>query len=229
MIARLPGNSRDRVRWTACFAVALLLHVAGAAALIARWDDSELTANPSVITIDLAPVAAAPEITPADIPIGPQQVETAPQDPAPPPPHDLAIEPPKPPQKPPEKKKVAKLTSAPTPAEQRAPMAVAPMAGAGSHNPDAMPNWKSQLVAQIERHKRYPADARGESGIAQVAFSVDRGGRVHNSRIVRSSGSSVLDHDALTWIERSQPLPPPPADVAGALIPITVPLRYNYR
>jgi protein TonB len=46
---------------------------------------------------------------------------------------------------------------------------------------------------------------------------------------VRGSGSSLLDRDALDWVERSQPLPPPPPDMSGALIPITVPLRYNFR
>jgi protein TonB len=92
-----------------------------------------------------------------------------------------------------------------------------------------VPNWKARLVAQIERHKRYPATAesRGEQGTAQVAFSVDRHGGVHGAHLVRSTGSLALDSDALAWLARAAPLPPPPPEVSGALIPIVVPLRYR--
>ena len=72
---------------------------------------------------------------------------------------------------------------------------------------NALPNWKSALVAQIERYKRYPSQARArQSGVAPVAFSVDRSGGVHHARIVRSSGSSRLDQATLAWVERAQPL-----------------------
>ena len=109
--------------------------------------------------------------------------------------------------------------------------AAAPAPGAVSPNSNALPNWKSALVAQIERHKRYPdeARARGDHGVAQVAFSVDRSGGLHDARIVHSSGSALLDRDALAWLHRSQPLPPPPPEIRGARIPIVVPLRYDIR
>src|SRR5262249_53066937 len=92
-------------------------------------------------------------------------------------------------------------------------------------------NWKSQLVARLERYKRYPSEAqsRGEYGVAQLAFSVDRSGGVHNARIVRSSGSSILDRETLTLAERAQPRPPPPPEITGSQIPVVVPIRYNAR
>ena len=92
-----------------------------------------------------------------------------------------------------------------------------------------MPNWKTQLVAKLERSKRYPSEAHGDHGTAQLAFSIDRQGGVHNARIVRSSGSSALDHETLALVHRAQPLPPPPPEVPGAQIPIVVPIRYNAR
>jgi protein TonB len=52
---------------------------------------------------------------------------------------------------------------------------------------------------------------------------------VHNARIVRSSGSSILDRETLTLAERAQPLPPPPPEITGTQIPIVVPIRYNAR
>jgi protein TonB len=128
-------------------------------------------------------------------------------------------------------RKLADLNSAPPKAEHAATRAVAPSPGAPSRDPNAVPNWKSELVARLQRYKRYPgeAQARGEEGVAQVAFSVDRGGGVHNARIVRSSGSSLLDRATLDLIARAQPLPAPPADIHGAQIAIVVPINYNLR
>ena len=125
----------------------------------------------------------------------------------------------------------ASLASAPSPAEKRAARAAAPAPGAVSHNPSALPNWRSELVSRLERYKRYPpeAQARGEHGVAQLAFSVDRSGGVHHARIARSSGSSLLDSATLAMVERAAPLPPPPAELAGPQIAISVPIRYDMR
>jgi protein TonB len=142
--------------------------------------------------------------------------------------------PPKPIEKPKEKKPKqthASLASAPSTAEQQAERAAAPAPGASSHNPSAVPTWKSQLVSQLERSKRYPSEARsrGEQGVVQLAFNIDRHGGVHDVHIVRSSGSELLDRETLAMVERAQPLPAPPAELAGAEIPIVVPIRYNIR
>ncbi len=238
------------LHWAAGLLLAVGFHAAGAAALLARWNDSaDLVANAPLIMIDLAPVSVAPTTIPTELP--PDQVESKLVEPTPEPetpkpqielPPDPAPQPEltaTPPQKPPEKKvekkkpkqREASIARAPSTADIKADRAAAPMPGASARDADAMPNWKSRLVAQIERSKRYPseAQARGEQGVAQVSFNVDRGGGVHNARVVRSSGSSILDRDAIAWLERAQPLPPPPAEVPGAQIPLTVPLRYNLR
>jgi periplasmic protein TonB len=246
----LPVRWPEGARWVACFALAVVFHVAGAAALLARLDDnSDLVANAPVITIELAALPVAPETTPNEIPPGPLQQEAEPEPEAQKPlekqlelPPDSKAEPlqavappsPKVVEKPREKKpkqKHASLASAPSSAESKSERAAAPMPGANSGNPNAVPNWKSQLVAQLERNKRYPPEAqsRGEQGIAQLAFSVDRSGGVHNARIIRSSGSSALDQATLAMVARATPLPPPPPEITGSQIPITVPIRYNVR
>jgi protein TonB len=122
----------------------------------------------------------------------------------------------------------AGIEGAPPHADRKATLAAA-LTGVAAHDPAAVPDWKARLVAQIERHKRYPAaaEAHGEQGTAQVAFSVDRRGGVHGARLVHSTGSPVLDGDALAWLARAAPLPPPPPEVSGALIPLVVPLRYR--
>ena len=237
----------EALRWGACFALALSFHAAGAAALLARWsEDTDLVANAPLIMIELAALPVAPDVKPTEVPPGPQQIEARPepeqQKPVektvelPPEPQAeplLAVTPPpKQVEKPAEKKlrqKHASVTSAPSTAENKAEHAAAPMPGASSHNPDAVPNWKSQLVARLERYKRAPTEAPNASGIATLAFSVDRSGGVHRARIARSSGSSLLDAETLALVERAAPLPPPPPEISGAQIAIVVPIRYNMR
>jgi protein TonB len=230
--ALLGDSGGDYARWGICFALVVGLHVAGVAALLAHNDDDDLVANPPVITIDLSPLAVSPDIVPTDVPVGPQQVETLPdEEPPPPPPPEVSVQPPEPPKKPPQKKKVVKQTTAPARAERHAEVAAAPSAGAFGRNPNAAPNWRSQLVATLERNKRYPSEAqsRGDHGVAQLAFSVDRQGGVHNAHIMRSSGSSILDNETLAMVHRASPLPPPPPEVPGGQISIVVPIRYNVR
>ena len=238
------GRWPEAARWGACFVFAVAFHAAAAAALFARWsEDSDLVANAPVIMVDLAPVAVSPNIT-NDVSPGPPQPDSEPEPEPKKPiekielPADLqaepvvAMPPPKPVEQPKEKRpkqKHASLASMPSRADQQANQAAAPMPGASSRNSNAAPNWKTQLVAALERQKRYPSEARGDQGTAQLAFNVDRQGGVHNARVTHSSGSSVLDHEALSLVQRAQPLPPPPPEVPGAQIPIVVPIRYNAR
>jgi protein TonB len=57
-------------------------------------------------------------------------------------------------------------------------------------------------VALLERNKRYPgtAQSRREQGVAQIFFSLDGQGRVIDSRVVRSSGATSLDEEALALL-----------------------------
>jgi len=197
-------------------------------------------------TIERPPPPQHAEATPAPAPLEPVETTAA----LPPEPKDelqlVAAPPPKPSEKsvekpvekrvekPAEKKRQQKhttLASMPSAAEKKAAREAAPVRGAASRNPDAAPNWRSSLVARLERYKRYPPEAqsRGEHGVAQLAFRVDRSGGVHTPRIVRSSGSSLLDAATLALVERAAPLPPPPPELTGAQIAVVVPIQYNSR
>jgi len=145
-----------------------------------------------------------------------------------------AMPPPRPatrPQRAKPRQRHASLASAPSAATHRAARAAAPAPGATRRDSNAVPNWKSRLVARLERYKRYPdqAERRGEHGVVQIAFDIDRRGGVHDVRILRSSGSPLLDRATLALPRRAAPLPPPPSDIAGRRIPIVVPIRYNIR
>ena len=233
----------EAVRWGTCLLLALSVHAAGAVALLVQWNDSsDLVANAPVIMIELAPVPVAPDVTPSQLPPGPQQADAQPETESPNEKieikTDLAKEaelpatPPPPIEKPQEKKlrqKHASLASAPSTAEH-GPHVRQLRRRAQLHNPDALPNWKSALVARLERYKRYPAEAN------RVARTVLRSSRLVSTEAaactctyMRSSGSSLLDRETVALAERASPMPPPPPEVAGTQIPIVVPIRYNTR
>jgi protein TonB len=234
----------ESLLWGACFTLAVCIHGAGAAALLAKWSESaDPGASSPVVMIDLAPVAAAPEVIPTDMPpdqvasrAEEPQVEPEPEKPIekvelPPPeePKPEVVLPPPPPkkvEKPKEKPKKKSVAAAPAAAPQRADRAAAPMPG-GSRESNA--SWRSQLVARLERYKRYPSEARGDAGVAQVAFRVDRSGGVHGVRIARSSGSSLLDRETLALVDRAQPMPTPPSDISDSELSVIAPVRYNAR
>jgi periplasmic protein TonB len=116
--------------------------------------------------------------------------------------------------------------------EQTAAIAAAPTQGQPNPNASkALPTWKTQIIALLERNKRYPAAAqsRHQQGIAQVSFSLDRQGRLIESRIVRSSGAAALDEEALALLHRAQPFPKPPEELTGQYVGLTVPIRFNLK
>jgi protein TonB len=127
----------------------------------------------------------------------------------------------------------APTTSAPQALpEQTAALPAAPAQGRMTPtNSNAVPTWKTQIVALLERNKRYPpaAQSRREQGTAQVFFSLDRQGRVIDSRLVRSSGASALDEEALALLRRAQPFPPPPTELPGERVDVNVPIRFNLK
>jgi protein TonB len=85
--------------------------------------------------------------------------------------------------------------------------------------------WQSAVLAHLNRFKRSPG---GGSGVATVAFVIDRAGHVLSARLVRSAGSAMLDAEALTLPRRASPVPSPPAGVgSGGILSLTVPVRFN--
>jgi protein TonB len=93
------------------------------------------------------------------------------------------------------------------------------------------PSWQASLVRQIQRFKRYPAEAqsRNEQGVVLLGFTLDRNGQVLAHNIARSSGYADLDNEVMAMIMRAQPLPPFPANMTQPRIDLTVPIRFSLR
>jgi len=142
----------------------------------------------------------------------------------------LAALPPKPE---PEPKPADDISSPETTAPSTPPVTPGAVAAAPTQgqlvvtNSNARTTWSRQVVALIERNKRYPTGARGAVGTTQLAFSLDRQGRVTESRIVKSSGNVVLDNEVLDLVKRAQPFPRAPAEMPGEKFPLNVPIVFT--
>jgi protein TonB len=231
--AALDGS--DVRRWAVSAVVVLGLHAA-AATMLLTWQDVVAVGEPSdAIVVDLAPFATPPSDTVEDLPMGPKQEEAE----APPPPKQEDVE-----QKPEEKIDVLP-TPAPSvavpPPEPITPKppepSPVPAAPATTAPPPArasqaqISKWQRDIVTQLERHKAYPPAARerGEIGVVQLAFSIDRKGHLVSSAIVKSSGYTALDQETIATVRRAQPFPVPPAGIDGAKFDFTVPMKFNIR
>jgi protein TonB len=227
---------RDAIRWSVCFAVVIAAHGAAALALLRNApSDSDFDAGAPVVMIELPEAPAAFATPPTELAPGPTEPET---EQAPPPKEET---------KPPEEVAEVALPEPEPPrpeplAEQKPPTAMPsvsmvptmpapPVAGAAVEPSAAVHRWESALVAHIERFKRYPAEARarGQHGLARVAFTIDRDGWVRESRILETSGSLELDRESLAMLARAQPMPKPPSQVQTGELSFVVPIRFNIR
>lgn len=117
-------------------------------------------------------------------------------------------------------------SSASSPSQTTAPPSLpAPPAPRLASN--ARDSWQGRLLAHLEKHRRYPANARSGriQGTAYVAFRMNRSGAVISASIQRSSGSSILDQAALATVRRAQPLPAIPADMPDE-VDLAVPVEF---
>jgi protein TonB len=85
-------------------------------------------------------------------------------------------------------------------------------AGGSSHaSVMSAANFAGLVVAQLNRHKFYPAAARaaGVTGTVGVVFTIGPSGRVVSQSVTRSSGYDVLDSAARTIMSAIHTPPPP--------------------
>jgi periplasmic protein TonB len=209
--------------------IAFVVAVA-AAAMLLTWTRYTAARPPeSLHLFDVAPPAAPPEPE-RETPPGPEQVQRE----KPQPKLDQpAIDPPKvviPSDNP-------MPIAAPEPAVDPGPPAketTAPEsrpAPPAAQSSDAKPSWQGQVLAALNRVKRYPREAafRRQTGVPYIRFAMDREGRVLSATLERSSGVRALDAEALALPKRAQPLPKPPEEVAGARIELVVPVEFFMR
>jgi protein TonB len=124
----------------------------------------------------------------------------------------------------------AEATATPsTEAIPEGPRSVAPMQGTGESARRVRATWQKELLAHLDKHKRYPAERSQKSAEILVSFALDRMGHVLSTSIVKGSGDAAFDQAALAMVRRSDPVPPPPPLVADDGLNFTLPVIFRVK
>jgi len=204
-------DPRDLRRWAIAAAIVLGVHFVAIAAYLYVHEPNDIgddstpvsvEMSPSDDTVDQAEVAPVPEVQQQQIQQPPPQDAPTVMAP-PPPPEQVQQQPPAPPE----------------PARVKG--------GA----PHIATSWETTLIRRLEQLKRYPpgSQARNEEGVVMLSFSIDHTGRLLAHQIAASSGHPDLDREAMSMIERAQPLPPFPADMTQDSLDLTVPIKFSLK
>ncbi len=214
-----PARVAERQAATHGAIASVLIH---AAVIAAVWIAAHSIRS---ISIDQPQGAIAPiEVALEDAPPKVQhaKIEPAPkQQPAPlpksPNPSEFAAAPPIE-QAPPQPERVIEQPPA-------APVTPGPPAPANSKARDS---YIATLVAWLNRHKKYPTQARRDrvQGVTVVRFTINPDGAVVASAITRSSGHPVLDEAALEVFARANPVPAIPESISRGPLTLTVPIEF---
>jgi TonB family protein len=255
----LESRGRLLRRWIAAGTIMGALHVGGGALALMTWPEEETDAEPEgAFLIELAPMAVSPKDDSLSLPIGlrsedvaatpppveevkekqPDEIPPVEESPAPNP--EVAFQKQEPLKEIEEKKPqesvaqtVESLAAAPPPIETAAvaPKPAAPLQGTSRKPSVAEVSWQKSLHLHLNKNKKYPADARnkGVQGVVTVGFVINREGKVISSQVMKSSGSDLLDAEALATLERASPLPAPPEDYPDETPFFSIPIKFNIK
>jgi periplasmic protein TonB len=124
----------------------------------------------------------------------------------------------------------AEATATPnTEAVPEGPRSIAPAQGTGESARRIRATWQKELVAHLDKHKRYPAERVQKSAEILVSFALDRMGHVLSTSIVRGSGDAAFDAAALAMVRRSDPVPQPPPLIADEGLTFTLPVIFRVK
>ncbi|KQY44211.1 energy transducer TonB [Rhizobium sp. Root483D2] len=89
-------------------------------------------------------------------------------------------------------------------------------------------NYKGKVRSRVQRYFRFPrsADRAGLGGTVTVSFTVSTGGGVSGVRIVKGSGSPVLDEAAINAVRKAEPFPKIPEAANRTSWLFTIPLQF---
>jgi protein TonB len=201
--------------------VAIGLRAEEAAPSVAPMEEIKEKTDIEMPKVEEAPLAPEPEIVlQKEVPVEELDVKEVEEDPRP-------------------EQKATPQTSA-APSETTAPPPVdappaekpaAPKQGISNKPSEASLTWHKSLVLHLNKHKKYPHEARkaGEEGVASVSFKLDRSGKVIASHLDKSTGSTLLDKEAIEVLARASPFPAPPSDVADVTISLTLPIQFRIK
>jgi len=105
----------------------------------------------------------------------------------------------------------------------------APVLGWGDSDQRVRASWQKELIAHLNRFKRYPASQTRDGVEVTVNFVIDGTGHVLSSGIVRGSGEPSFDAAALEMLRRADPVPQPPSPVVQQGLTFTLPIVFRVK
>ena len=216
----IPSERAQTIlRWVVCFAVVLMAHVVAVAKLLEHSDFADAPPGSEVVKLDLA--------------LGDPQERIDPFQYTPPKPVEQEVTPK---QEPEQKEAEVALPKevqpeTPTPVEATPPQEEQEAKARAKASPDVLRSWQMKVNERLHRFKEYPLQARkrGQQGVGTVVFELDVDGRVVNSKLLKSSGSAILDREILELVSRAQPFPVPPSGIGPRDLSVTVPIGFELR
>jgi protein TonB len=112
---------------------------------------------------------------------------------------------------------------------EEGPRSVAPALGTGESARRIRATWQKELVAHLDKHKRYPAERSQKAAEILINFELDRMGHVLSTSIVKGSGDTAFDEAALAMVRRSDPVPVPPPLIADEGLNFTLPVIFRVK
>jgi TonB family protein len=109
------------------------------------------------------------------------------------------------------------------------PRSIAPAIGTGETARRVRASWQKELIAHLDKHKRYPSERSLKAAEIYVRFTLDRFGHLLSTAIEKSSGDTAFDEAALAMVRRSDPVPPPPPLVADEGLSFTLPVIFRVK
>lgn len=114
---------------------------------------------------------------------------------------------------------------------KEAPTVTAQQVGDTKKNSRAVLTFRKSLHLHLKKHQRYPGEARskGQKGTVVIEFAIDRSGKLTSKKLVKSSGMSLLDEEAMAAVERASPFPLPPDEEPGEVLRYSMPIQFKIR
>lgn len=99
--------------------------------------------------------------------------------------------------------------------------------GTGESRQRVRVTWQKELLAHLDKHKKYPSNRNQTAAKIVLSMNLDRTGRVLSVGVIESSGDEAFDEAARAMVMRASPVPPPPPLVADEGLSFTMPVVFR--
>jgi len=96
---------------------------------------------------------------------------------------------------------------------------------------EAMLRYQDMVKQRIEQVRRYPSWAKRQEieGVAYLNFIISPNGFCRDIRTIHSSGSRVLDEEAIQTVKRANPFPPIPQQLNQGFVSMEVAIVFKMK